>query len=310
MSVPPVAAGPTYASVAPSPASVGPRDDARREADAWVGRRRETRTRHGLEEAELADFHRRGYTLRRGLFESEEIARVNHLVDTDPLISKAVYGLSDSGGALTELALWHHLSEDVFGALARSARIVDNAEAMLGGEACFYHSKLTLKRPKVGGAWDWHQDYGYWYRAGYLLPHMLSVFVALDPSTRENGCLQVLEGSHELGRIEHGVVAEQVGADPARLEQARARFPLVHCEMEPGDVLFFHANLLHGSGPNLSEKSRNVLISAYNRVDNAPFIERENNGHTPIEETLDDAALAQWLERPLDPSRRFDNAAV
>jgi ectoine hydroxylase-related dioxygenase (phytanoyl-CoA dioxygenase family) len=88
--------------------------------------------------------------------------------------------------------------------IARCGRVAGGAERLLGGEAYHYHSKLTMKRPGGGGRWEWHQDYGYWYQNGCLYPDMLSVAVALEPATRENGCMQVLRGSHKLGRIEHG----------------------------------------------------------------------------------------------------------
>ena len=61
------------------------------------------------------------------------------------------------------------------------------------------------KEPKVGGAWEWHQDYGYWYKNEFLFPdQMISVMVAITKANKENGCLQVIKGSHKLGRIEHG----------------------------------------------------------------------------------------------------------
>jgi ectoine hydroxylase-related dioxygenase (phytanoyl-CoA dioxygenase family) len=100
---------------------------------------------------------------------------------------------------------------------------------------------------------------------------MLSVAVALEPATRENGCMQLLRGSHKLGRIEHGRVAGQTGADPERVEQALKRLELVHCEMGPGDALFFHSNTLHCSAANLSERSRNLLICCYNKATNDPY---------------------------------------
>src|SRR6185503_5764484 len=68
--------------------------------------------------------------------------------------------------------------------------VVDTMEEMLGGEVYHYHSKLTAKEPREGGAWEWHQDYGYWYHNGCVFPYMGSVMVALDRATRENGCLQ------------------------------------------------------------------------------------------------------------------------
>jgi ectoine hydroxylase len=58
--------------------------------------------------------------------------------------------------------------------------MVDTMEDLLGGEVYHYHSKLTAKEPYDGGAWEWHQDYGYWYHNGCLFPYMASVMVALD----------------------------------------------------------------------------------------------------------------------------------
>ncbi len=57
---------------------------------------------------------------------------------------------------------------------------------------------MMLKEPFVGGAWEWHQDYGYWYKNGCLLPHMASCLIAVDRATKANGCLQILKGSHEM----------------------------------------------------------------------------------------------------------------
>ena len=59
-----------------------------------------------------------------------------------------------------------------------SHRVVDAMEAMLGGEVYHYHSKLLYKKPEVGGAWEWHQDYGYWYKNGCLYPYLASCWIA------------------------------------------------------------------------------------------------------------------------------------
>ena len=110
----------------------------------------------------------------------------------------------DAAGRRTNLSLWNHPGNDIYGMIARSERMVNAVEQLLGDEVYHYHSKLSAKQPRVGGAWEWHQDYGYWYKNGCLFPDMLSVFIAVDPCTKENGCMQVLRGSHLMGRIEHG----------------------------------------------------------------------------------------------------------
>lgn len=256
---------------------------------------------------EVADYRKDGYAMVRGLFSPIETAALNQAVNTDPGIAASVLDLASREGGSTEIALWRSLDDDMFGALARSHRVVDRVEAMLDGPADFYHAKLTLKKPKVGGAWDWHQDFGYWYRQAHLAPDMMSVMIALDAATPENGCLQILKGSHKLGRIEHGVAAGQVGADLSYVEEAMQRFELVDCVMAPGDTMFFHSNLLHASGANTSDRSRNVLLCCYNRQDNVAFAPNPTNANVPIDK-LDDAGLAAYVDRPLADTRRYMTA--
>merc|ERR1719273_1340189 len=102
-----------------------------------------------------------------------------------------------------------------------------------------------MKEAHTGGSHVWHQDYGYWYQNGCLFPEMGSVFIPVDRCTKNNSCLQVLKGSHKMGRINHNLSGEQAGADLERLKLAKEKFQLVYVEMEPGDALFFHCNLLH-----------------------------------------------------------------
>jgi len=81
----------------------------------------------------------------------------------------------------------------------------------------------------------------------------------------------VLKGSHKLGRIEHGRVGGQTGADMERVKEAMKILELVYVELQPGDALFFHCNLLHRSDQNRSEIPRYAFLVAYNRVDNNPY---------------------------------------
>ncbi len=154
-----------------------------------------------------------------------------------------------------------------------------------------YHSKLTAKDPYEGGAWEWHQDYGYWYNNGCLFPLMASCMIALDRSDRENGCLQVLKGSQAMGRVDHiHLDGKQVGADPARVEMAMQQLDLIYCEMDPGDGLFFHSNLLHRSDQNRSARRRWTLLCCYNAARNNPTIQHHHPFYTKLN-VVDDGAL-------------------
>jgi hypothetical protein len=159
---------------------------------------------------------------------------------------------------------------------------------------------MIMKDARVGGAWAWHQDYGYWYQNGVLAPLLTSVFIAVDPATRENGCLQVIPGSHELGRIDHVLTGDQAGADRERVEAILARMPLVHVEMEPGDALFFHANLLHRSDRNASENPRWSMICCYNAARNDPYKDAHHPRYTPLGKVADSEILAAGARRFAD----------
>lgn len=240
-----------------------------------------------ITEEDRAAFARDGYVLKRGFIHADEMALVAHALVEDASISANVVAVSDSGGASTELALWNHPANDIFGRIARSERVAGGAEVLLGGEVYHYHTKLTMKRPRAGGAWDWHQDYGYWYNNGCLFPDMLSVGIAVDPATRENGCLQVLRGSHAMGRIDHGRVGGQTGADMERVEAAMGVCERVYAEMAPGDALFFHSNTLHASERNHSDGQRTLMLCAYNRASNNPVKAHHHPQYTPLAKLAD-----------------------
>ncbi len=236
-------------------------------------------------------YDRDGYLLVSSMFSPKEIELLYGIAINDEVISKKSYDRGDKEGFRTKLALWYSLDDNLYSLLARSERIVSGVELFLEGEPAHFHSKLMQKEPKVGGAWEWHQDYGYWYRDGFLFPNMLSVLTALTPANKENGCFQVIKGSHKLGRIEHGFTGEQVGANQERVDEILKIMDLVYVEMNPGDTLFFHSNLLHRSDRNESSEPRWSLISAYNRKDNKPFKEGNKSSYTAITKVHDSAIL-------------------
>jgi ectoine hydroxylase len=241
---------------------------------------------------EVRRFEEDGYVFVPDLLSPEETALVLETAKADPVMLTHAMGVADTKGNTSKLSLWNHPGDDVYGMVSRSRRIVDRMERFLGGEVYHYHSKMMLKEPRVGGAWEWHQDYGYWYQNGCLFPYMASCLVALDRAARDNGCLQVLKGSHRLGRIEHGRFGGQTGADPERVQAAMQRLELVLCEMAPGTGLFFHGNLLHSSSANSSERPRWSLICCYNAARNDPYKDSHHPRYTPLHKVEEGAILA------------------
>jgi ectoine hydroxylase-related dioxygenase (phytanoyl-CoA dioxygenase family) len=232
--------------------------------------------------ADLEHFELHGYVLVRQLLDSDETRLLADTARSDRRMESQATSRADAAGGTTILAVRDSLGDDVYSDLARSRRIVEATSQFLGDEVYHYHHKLMLKEPRVGGAWEWHQDYGYWYNYGCLYPTMGSCYIAIDRATRANGCLQVIPGSHKLGRLEHGKVGGQTGVDPARVEQILKRLRLMYVEMEPGDGLFFHGNLLHRSDANTSPDPRWSLIVCYNTKSNDPYEVIRHNGYAPL----------------------------
>lgn len=242
--------------------------------------------------SELATYVTDGYLIKRSLFTGEEIKLLRDTAIGDHALDAAATALDDGAGNRVRLSLWNHPGDGIYGMVARSFRMVDAVEELLGGEVYHYHSKMILKDARTGGAWAWHQDYGYWYQNGLLFPDLCSVMIAVDAATRENGCLQLLKGSHRMGRINHVLTGEQAGADRERVDEACRRLELVHAEMAPGDAVFFHANTLHCSGPNHSEFPRWAMICCYNAATNDPYEDSHHPRYTPLQKVDDTAVLA------------------
>ncbi len=242
---------------------------------------------------ELAQYHENGYVLVPQLFDAEEMQKLLTFAKRDQALLAGATGRKDATGQITKLTLWNQAGDDLYGMFSRSPRIVDRMEQILGGEVYHYHTKMMLKEPRVGGAWEWHQDYGYWYHNGCLYPLLASCLIAVDKATRENGCLQVLERSHLMGRVEHGKSGDQTGADMEIVNAALERLPLEYIEANPGDALFFHCNLLHRSDQNTSPNPRWSLICCYNAARNDPYKESRHPRYSPLSK-VPGSAIKDW----------------
>ncbi len=248
----------------------------------------------------LEAFARDGFIRLNGLFTPAEVELLYKISKADREVINESYGRRDASGQTTRLTLRNDLDDStIYTAIVRSRRVAGTMERLLGDEVYHYHHKVMLKEPRVGGAWEWHQDYGYWYDFGCLFPDMASCLIAIDPANQANGCLQVLPGSHRIGRVNHTRTGEQAGADAERVKVAMERFPLLHCEMGPGDALFFHGNLLHCSAQNTSDNPRWSLICCYNTKHNDPFIQHGRHpNYSRLEQWDDECVLRigrqQW----------------
>ena len=268
-----------------------------------------------ISDEEVQSFHHDGYVIVPGFFSKIEIDKLYGIAIGDTVIRQHAVDLNDQAGKKTKLTLWFNPGNDVYSMLLRSNRMVNSVAKLLDSDSpvCHFHTKLMQKEPKVGGAWEWHQDYGYWYKNQFLFPDQLvSVMIALSEANKANGCLQVIKGSHKLGRVNHGFAGEQVGADMVMVEHALKTMEHVYVEIQPGDALFFHSNLLHRSEANTSDKPRWSIISCYNSLSNPAYNDESTSWREPVEIVADNAlmdaavsgasAAGDFLQKEKDPA--------
>jgi len=147
------------------------------------------------------------------------------------------------------------------------------AVELLGPNVCFTHQQYIIKHPDEKARTDvpWHQDSGY----GHLEPPLdLTVWIALDHCTLDNGCLWVLPHSERRGLLQHG--------DIGGLRGVAVDEPGVALPMAAGDAVLFGGLLLHRSLPNRTSAPRVALYLRY--CD--PSVVMVNHGNRPV---LDDA---------------------
>jgi hypothetical protein len=216
----------------------------------------------GLDPADLERYRRDGFLVRRAMYSRDEMAEVSGCIDRlvaappRPAMEMPYYedSLSEPGKRI--LSRIEKFADDgPFAGFVRSRRILDVVEALLGGPALLFKEKINFKLPG-GGGFEPHQD----IQPGWddYAPYFLSVAVAVDDSTLENGCLELAAGHHHRGSL-----GERW--KPLTPEQlAGVRFE--HYPMAPGDVVFFDCFVPHQSEPNRTRAPRRNLYLTYNRA--------------------------------------------
>jgi hypothetical protein len=92
--------------------------------------------------------------------------------------------------------------------------------------------------------------------------------------------MRLVRGSHRLGAIDVATIGRSQGSDPDVVASVLESHPTDLCELESGDVVVFHSNTLHSSGPNRSDSPRTMLMMSYNAVTNPPATPR-HPGYSP-----------------------------
>nr|VFK39548.1 MAG: ectoine hydroxylase [Candidatus Kentron sp. SD]VFK44756.1 MAG: ectoine hydroxylase [Candidatus Kentron sp. SD] len=241
---------------------------------------------------QLDDYARRGYLLIKDVFTTDEVdyldERVEILADKRP--ENAIFG-SEGEGHLRFLFGIHN--DEPFKKYVRDRFIVGAARQILGAEDLYiYQSKMVSKVPFIGQEIPFHTDYDVWRRIdGLPSPRITNVGIFLTDQEMFNGALMVVPGSHKyfLEVSRHRPDTDQVHGDGENFDYIadlrrrrcdqidREKFRMIaeqngfdYLTGPKGSVLFFDANIIHGSTDNISPFPRRQLFLTYNHIANKP----------------------------------------
>lgn len=146
-----------------------------------------------------------------------------------------------------------------FTELAAHPRLVAIVQSLLGADLLLFRSTLMLKPAFHGSAHALHQDSAYWPMEP---PALVTASIALDDATPDNGCIKVIPGSHHWGLQEWGHIAQEQEA-PLTNRDDLDRSRQIDVPLAAGSAVLFHSLMVHGSGPNQTDRPRNTALYAY-----------------------------------------------
>jgi ectoine hydroxylase-related dioxygenase (phytanoyl-CoA dioxygenase family) len=163
-----------------------------------------------------------------------------------------------------------HLVMPLVDRIARTARILDAVEGVLGPDILLFSGEFFVKEPRTTHVVTMHQDLTYWGLGA--IDGLVTVWVPLSPATARSGCMEFVAGSHKNAILPH-----TDSFDPNNL-LSRGQEVAVEVrpedktliELAPGQISLHHGLTIHGSGPNVSDDRRIACVLRYIRPDMAP----------------------------------------
>jgi hypothetical protein len=235
-----------------------------------------------LPERDVAAYRRDGFVLRADALGGTDIRLLAERVRK--LETEAHPGhVRESHGRSLRALHGCHLYDELFASLVRLPQLIEPARQLLERDVYVHQLKVNLKHGFSGDIWPWHQDYIYW-RAEDGIPadNVTSVMLYLDDIDEFNAPIFFIPQSHHHGCIEmerpEGVEGweSNVSADltyqvsEKLVAEMVAAGGMVSSRGEKGAAVWFDGNVVHASLPNISPRSRRLIIVTYNAVDNLP----------------------------------------
>jgi ectoine hydroxylase-related dioxygenase (phytanoyl-CoA dioxygenase family) len=208
-----------------------------------------------LSDDEVTAFWRDGVICCRDVMPAAWIERVAEAIERNLATPSAIGELISlpDRGYVNDIFMW--LDDDDYRAFVLDSPAAALAQQVLGSSGVtFFYDQIFVKEPGADVPTPWHHDLTFWPVTG---DQLCSIWMPLDPVTRESSGLEYVRGSHRWPNRFKAVTPDYNAfmidpdlEDPPDIDAARASYDLVAWAMEPGDVLIFHPLVVHGSGGN------------------------------------------------------------
>lgn len=235
-------------------------------------------------QAELDAHEKRGFTVLEDFITADEIDRYSAELDrlaADPALATDPRVIRERAtGDVRSIFAVPSLS-DAIRDLTRDPRLLDRARQLLGGDVYLHQTRINFMPGFRGTGFYWHSDFETWHAEdGMPIPRAVSCSIALTDNYPFNGGLMVMPGSHRsfvscVGETpdnnhESSLQAQEVGVPTeADITRMAAEYGIDQFTGPAGSALWFDANIMHGSGSNITPFPRSNVFLVFNSVDNA-----------------------------------------
>ena len=230
-------------------------------------------SQYWLEQDEIETFRQQGWVHLRGVLAAAELAPIAATVDRFLRREIAVpgkdfcdmtgqYGTDPSHYAILNVMLPRRYHPAWQGNLYE-LRASSIARQLHGPDMTLDYDQLLAKRPfDQGAVFHWHQDQAYWVATRDQ--RTATCWLAVDASTRQNGCMRFVSGSHrEPLRPHRPLHGDRARSHTLLCEVDETRDTVTHAELAPGDITVHNEGVIHGSGGNSVDSWRRAYIVAF-----------------------------------------------
>ncbi len=224
-------------------------------------------SRYQLTHEQIAFYESNGYLAGIRMLNDDQIetlrSELEQLADPTHPANKLFYEYHSNESTDPSKILFHALGAwrlaPGFHDLLWNPAFLMPAKQLLGGPVRFWHDQIFYKPAHHGGVVAWHQDYSYWTRTKPVAH--LSCWIGLDDSTRENGCVHYVPGSHRWNLLPITGLADDMNSIQAVLsDKQKEEFKPVAIELKKGEASFHHPLMIHGSMENKTARPRRATV--------------------------------------------------